>query len=77
LYGESGKVQREPFTRIIKHFIKIKEEEINKIFYSLDAKNVGSITFEDFSELSENDSRFAILYKPNRNYRQEKSSDSS
>lgn len=71
MYGDSGKVQREQFVKIMKHFLKLKVDELNKFFYMVDSKNVGFITITDFQNATkEKDSRFDVLYKPNRNFRQ-------
>ncbi|XP_070508580.1 lysophosphatidylcholine acyltransferase isoform X2 [Chironomus tepperi] len=71
LYGEAGRLHREPFVNnVMKHFVKVKPDQLNKLFYSLDVNNVGSITFNDFYNATKDDKNFAILYKPNRNFRQ-------
>ena len=54
----------------MKHFVKTKPDELNKIFYSLDVKNIGSITFNDFYNATKDDKKFEQLYKPNKNFRQ-------
>ena len=54
----------------MKHFVKIKADQLNRIFYSLDVNNVGSITFNDFYNATKDDKKFAVLYKPNQNFRQ-------
>lgn len=76
MFGEAGRVQREQFVNIIKHFLhKLKTEDLNSFFYKLDTKNLGSITFSEFKDATyEKDERFNLLYTPNRNFRQKQNS---
>lgn len=75
MYGESGRVQREQFVKIMKHFIKLKTEKLNSIFYKVDNKNLGSISIADFQKATnKKDEHFNVLYKPNRNFRQKENS---
>lgn len=77
LYGESGKLQRAPFMKILTHFVNLSTEKINEVFYSLDTVNRGSITFEDFRQYAESDKRFERLFASNKNFRPNQKSDSS
>lgn len=70
LHGDSGRLQREPLHRILKHFVKLPTEKVDKLFYSLDTGNRGAITFEDFYQATEHDADFKRLFEPNRNFRQ-------
>lgn len=71
LYGESNRLQREPFNRILRHFLKLPSQKIDQLFYSLDSNSRGYITFEDFVKATEKNNRvFGRLYEPNRNFRQ-------
>jgi len=76
LFGEAGRLQREPFNRLLRHFLKISSDEINQTFYALDKSNRGAIAFEDFYRASETDERMQRLFEPNRNFRQAQKSDS-
>lgn len=73
LYGEAGRLHREPFVKIMRHVMKLKSNDINELFYTLDAKNIGSISFDDFHEATSNNPKYESLYRPNRNFRQKDS----
>lgn len=70
LYGDSGRLQREPFRRILNHFLKLPTKELDQLFIALDKTSNGFIVFEDFLAATEKDERFKRLYAPNRNFRQ-------
>lgn len=70
LFGDSGRLRRESFRRVLKHFVKLSTDEIDKLFYSIDCINRGSIVFEDFRKATENQAKYQRLYEPNRNFRQ-------
>lgn len=70
LYGDSGRLQREPFRQILNRFLKLPTQKMDQLFNSLDKTKSGFIVFEDFRLATENDVRFKRLYAPNRNFRQ-------
>ncbi|XP_055911894.1 lysophosphatidylcholine acyltransferase [Eupeodes corollae] len=70
LYTPSSQsISRECLRKIVRHCGKLTEEKIDALFFSIDHTNKGTISFDDFKDYTQDQPKYAFLYKKQEHIR--------